>query len=104
MDFKNDDLLPKSDAAEVWTFSVGNLPRRGDGIKARRMAKTALTWAKEQPGFIGIHPEPPHGTCLIYRTENDAKRAKNNLEFKGVVCGKEIVMIYIHKRYMEGRT
>ena len=104
MDFKNDDLLPKSDAVEVWTFSVGNLPRRGDGIKARRMAKTALTWAKEQPGFIGIHPEPPHGTCLIYRTENDAKRAKNNLEFKDVVCGKGISKIYIHKRYMEGRT
>ena len=99
---ERNDLLPKGDAVEVWTFAVGNLPRRRDGRKARRMASTALTWAKEQPGFVGIHPEPPRGTCLIYLTENDAKRAKNILEFKGVVCGKGITRIYIHRRYVEG--
>lgn len=103
MDYKNDDLRPKSDAVEAWTFAIGNLPKRFSSKTVKLMAKKALAWAREQPGFVGIHPEPPHGTCLIYRTENDAKRAKNNLEFKGVVCGKGISKIYIHKRYVEGR-
>lgn len=96
-----DDRIRTGEAAEAWIFAIGNLPKRFTKRTIKLMAKKALALARKQPGFVGIHPQPPHGTLLIYRTENDAKRAKNNLEFEGVVCGKGIAKVFIDKRYVE---
>lgn len=47
--------------------------------KVWRDSKKLMDYVTKLDGFLGIHPQYPHGTALIFRTENDAKRAKNLL-------------------------
>lgn len=47
--------------------------------KVWRDSKKLMNYVTKLDGFLGIHPQYPHGTALIFRTENDAKRAKNLL-------------------------
>ena len=47
--------------------------------KQLRDSKKLIKYVSKLDGFLGIHPCPPDGTALIFRTENDAKRAKNLL-------------------------
>lgn len=49
--------------------------------KVWRDSKKLMDYVTKLDGFLGIHPQYPHGTALIFRTENDAKRAKNLLVY-----------------------
>ncbi len=86
--------------AEVWTVAVGNAPSIFSMPHIKKKAKAALLLAKEQKGFVGANPQPPRGTLLLYRTENDAKIARNVLQAHGVVCGNNICKVYIDERYL----
>jgi len=46
-------------------------------------------------GFIGVHPAYPHGTLLLFDSENNAKRGRNILKAKGVKCGTNITECFI---------
>lgn len=63
-------------------------------------AKAALALAKQQEGFVGVNPQPPRGTLLLFRTESNAKRARNVLHAAGVVCGTNICEVFVDKRYV----
>ena len=79
----------------VYTVAIGNLP-----IIPNKAIKEFINWISELDGFIGIRPEYPHGTLLLFETENDAKGARNLIREKTPV-GNNIGECYIDKMYVE---
>ena len=71
--------------------------------KELRDTKKLLNYCKKLDGFLGIHPMPPRGTLLIFKTENDAKRGRNLLanDLK-VQTGTRICEIFIPEQYAKG--
>ena len=72
---------------KLWTVAVGNTQGPFSLPSTKRKAKAAVDLIKQQEGFVGVNPQPPLGTLLLFRTENNAKRARNVLRAAGVVCG-----------------
>lgn len=82
----------------VFALGVGRMiPMLG---KKKQMEK-AFECIKNQEGFIGIHPIDLWKNLLIYRTLNDAKRAKNELRSKGCQIGN-VAPILVSKEFIKG--
>lgn len=67
---------------KAYTLGIPNLAGttgKFHGRKVWRDTKKLINYVTKLDGFLGIHPDYPHGTALIFKTENDAKRAKNLL-------------------------
>ena len=73
-----------------WTVAIGNAPGPFAPLKIKRSAKKALKYISELEGLIGFHSVYPMGTLCIFATENDAKRAKNLMDAKGIKTGNNI--------------
>ena len=67
-----------------YTVATGNI----DLLKSK--SRKAARFMGKQEGFVGCMPCPPHGTLWIYKTEADAKRARNIAEGEGIKCGSNI--------------
>lgn len=91
---------------KLWTVAVGNTPGPVSLPSTKRKAKAAVDLIKQQEGFVGVNPQPPLGTLLLFRTENNAKRARNVLRAAGVVCGNNICKVLVDARSLpkEGST
>lgn len=94
--------------ATAYTVAVPNLAGTIPGSnspKHWRDTHELLAYVKKLDGFLGIHPVPPRGTLLMFKTENDAKRAKNLLmtDLK-VQTGNNIMQVYIPAEYAKGGT
>ena len=96
------DQTQGKNMVEVWSFGVGNLPNLLMLPFVKSRFESAVKLIKEQEGFIGVHPMPPRGTLLLFRTENNAKGARNILRAAGIECGDGIFSVHIEKRYLEG--
>lgn len=81
-----------------YTVAVGNLPIPPF---VRKNSKKAIKFIQGLEGFVGFYPYYPHGTLCIFRTENQAKVAKNMMENKGIKTGNNICEIFVEKKYME---
>jgi len=82
-----------------YTVAIPNLP-----IFPNKEVKKFLNWIQTLDGFVGLRPEYPYGTILIFKTENDAKGARNLIRaYKGYngEVGKNICEIYIPKEYVK---
>ena len=90
---------PTEDQVKVWTVAVGNLPL--PPFIPRKVRK-AIKFIKEQDGFIGFYPMYPNGTLCLFKTENDAKGARNIMRFKGIQVGDNICEVWINKEYADG--
>lgn len=88
----------QDDEVSVWSVAVGNLP-----LFPSKKVRQAVDFIKEQDGFIGFHPVYPYGTLCLFRTENDAKGAKNMMRFKGIQVGNNICEVYINEQYLDQR-
>ena len=91
---------------KVYGFAVANLAGTCGLPTFRQMRDTQklLDYVKKLDGFMGVHPHPPDGTILIFKTEQEAIRAKNLLNFVLEVneIGKHVVEIYIPEEYANG--
>lgn len=100
------DSPPQYPEVKAYTVAVPNLAGTVPGSFTRghiRDTKKLLNYVKKLDGFLGIHPAPPRGTLLIFKTENDAKRARNLLEHDlKVQTGKNICEIWIPEQYAKG--
>ena len=60
----------------------------------RKASREAAKYISTLEGFQGVHPfhhpEKGHVTLWFFATENDAKRARNLMQAKGIVCGRNI--------------
>ena len=85
----------------LYTFAVGELRPYIFSRRMRRAQDRALEFIKQQTGFVGIHPVPEHhATLLLYRTENDAKIARNELLSRGCECGDHIGEVFVDEMYV----
>ena len=84
---------------EAWTVAIANLNPLARG-KEKKIQDEIMNRIKKLDGFIGIHPVPPRGTLLIFKTENDAKRGRNEIKTFLAPVGDNICKIYIDKRFV----
>lgn len=90
---------PKQDnEVPVYTVAIANLPT----IPTREI-KEFVNWLTTLDGFIGLRPEYPHGTLLLFETENQAKIARNRIStYKGgVQTGNNICEVFIDAVYVD---
>lgn len=92
---------PQEDEETCWTVTVGNLPMPWHSRKIKKAANEVLDYIKKLEGFCGVTPIIPNGTLIIFRTENDAKRAKNRLDSMGVITGSHICEVFVKKEYLK---
>ena len=79
---------------KAWTFAIGNIhliPTKTD--------RQVMDIVRELDGLYGVKPEFPRGTLLVFKTENHAKRAKNELVSYGIKTGAHIVECFIPAEY-----
>ena len=92
---------PKTDDEVVcFAFAMPNLP----SVPNRKILDF-LKYAQSLDGFLGIYPDYPRGTLLIFDTENNAKGGRNLLRtYPGLQFefGKNIAEIYVNKKYLKG--
>lgn len=81
---------------KCYTVAIPNFP-----LILTKEHKKLLQDISNYEGIVGIHPHYPEGTLLLFKTENDAKRARNKL--KGIInaVGDNICEVYIDERYMK---
>lgn len=84
-----------------YTVAVPNLALPWHGRKALKASEKLLDFVKNQSGFVGIRTEYPRGTLLIYKTENDAKIARNEIKAMGCPVGNNICEVFIDKMYVD---
>ena len=89
---------PTEDQVKVWTVAVGNLPV----FFVPRRVKKAIKFIQEQDGFIAFYPMYPNGTLCLFKTENDAKGARNMMRFTGIEVGDNICEVWINKECVDG--
>jgi hypothetical protein len=82
----------------VYTVAVGNLTLNPFRMKKQ---KEALAYIQSLDGFVGLYPHYPDGTLCLFKTENEAKGARNLMKAKGIMCGKNIGEVYIDKKYVK---
>lgn len=92
--------------AEVkcWTVAVGNLPMPWHSRKVKKSAKEATHYINGLNGFLGFHPCPPDGTLCIFDSENNAKRARNLMNAKGILTGTNICEVFVDEMYIQRRA
>ena len=73
-----------------YTVAIGNLP-----IAPNMEIKRFMDYVRGLDGFIGVHPHYPNGTLLIFKSYNQAKRARNLIKNYGVKTGKNICEVDI---------
>lgn len=96
------DFGPKKDNESVcYTVAIPNLP-----IIPSKGVKKFVKYISGLKGFVGLRPEYPHGTLLIFMTENDAKSARNlirNYEGYDGNVGTNICEVYVPNEFLKER-
>lgn len=88
----------KDDEVEVYSVAIGNLTLN-PLLTGKQTA--LLKEIQEMDGFVGIYPCYPRGTLCLFKTENDAKGARNLIKAKGIEVGKNIGTVYVDERYVK---
>lgn len=89
----------KENEVSVWSVATGNLPRIPFFIPKK--TKEAIQFISELDGFVAFYPCYPHGTLCLFKTENDAKGARNMMRFKNIEVGDNICEVYVKKEYVK---
>ena len=81
------NCLEKKREDEEMVFAIG-VGRMIPVVGKKKKMEDTLKYIKKMDGFVGVHPVDLWHNLLIFRTLNDAKRAKNDLSSKGVSMGQ----------------
>ena len=87
---------------ETICFAIGAgrlLPKNKKEAKALTVA---LDFIKTLDGFLGISPIDTSKNLLLFDTLNNAKGAKNQMIFRGLNIGNNIVPVLVKTKYLEG--
>lgn len=91
----------KENEVTCYTVAIGNLPMLFHSRKVKKRAMEAVKFISEIEGFVGLYPFYPRGTLCLFKTENDAKRARNIMRTKGIETGTNIGKVYVDKKYIK---
>lgn len=64
-----------------------------------KASREASKYIAEQDGFVGVHIIQNGRQVWIFKTENDAKRARNNATAKGIKCGN-VTEVFVEEQYV----
>ncbi len=95
----DEKIAENKDWVKCYTVAIPNLPPLPN-----RHVRRFLKYVSKLEGIVGFRPEYPHGTLILFKTENDAKRAKNSIvNYPNYNCGigNNIGEVYIPKEYMQ---
>ena len=85
---------------KCYTVAIPNLP-----IHPNKRVVKFIEDIQKMDGFVGIRPEYPYGTLVVFDTLNHAKVGRNRInnypEYYGGT-GRNIAEIYIPKEFIEG--
>lgn len=84
----------KDSQIRAYAFAVGNFE------PFNKKSRAAMRIINKQEGLIGVSPQYPRGTVLLFATENDAKIARNRLDFEGIKTGSNICECFVEKKYV----
>lgn len=89
----------KDDEVSCWGFGIPNLP-----IKPNKKILRFLDYLATLDGFQGLYPWYPHGTIIIFDTENNAKGGRNLIRAYKELDIKTggIAEVFIKKEYLKG--
>lgn len=90
----------KEDEVVCYAFAIPNLP-----MFMNKEIKKFINYIEKLEGFQGLYPHYPHGTLLIFDTENNAKGGRNLIRaYPGVnfPVGDNIGEVFIKKKYLKG--
>lgn len=82
--------------AEVKCYGIGT----GAVNPLYKKSRDAVDFIKGLEGFKGVHTIPDGRNLWIFDTLNHAKVARNMMESKGIICGKEIGEVYVDEQYL----
>lgn len=82
---------------KCWAFATGRL------VIWKKASRDAAHYIMTQPGYVGTHVVPDGRMLWVFKSENDAKRAKNNAEAQGAQCGKRVGEVYVDAKYLRGK-
>ena len=60
----------------------------------KRASRKAVKYVSKLKGLFGVHP-CEHGTLWLFESENSAKVARNMMNSKGILTGKNICEVDI---------
>jgi len=84
---------------KAYTVAIPNFP-----LIPNKRVREFIKWICKLDGLLGIHPHYPDGNILLFRTENQAKVARNQIKnypnYEGTV-GHNIVEVEIDDIYGE---
>ena len=74
---------------KAWSVAVGNIN------PLQKSSRDAVKFISKLKGFVGFYPHYPDGTLCFFKTENEAKIARNMMNSKGIqtghnICGMDI--------------
>lgn len=81
---------------KAWTVAVGNID------PTNRRSRKAVEYIAKLDGLLGVHPHYPDGTLILFDTENNAKTARNMMNAKGILTGRNICEVEIDDKYAKG--
>ena len=84
----------KDSQIRAYAFAVGNFE------PFNKKSRAAMRIINKQEGLIGVSPQYPRGTVLLFAAENDAKIARNRLCFERIRTSDEICECYVEKKYV----
>lgn len=77
-----------------WAFGIRH------PLKYTVMDKLAQNIAKLD-GLVGVYPQIPFGTLVIFHTKNDAIRGANDMKAQGYPVGG-VTEVYVKEEYVNG--
>lgn len=87
---------PKPGEASVWAIGTGM-------IKVyKKRSRMAADFIKQLDGFVGVHQVPERGILWLFDTRKNAIRARQNMDYKGIATGDDIVELFIPESYLGG--
>jgi len=80
---------------ECWTVATGNVSL------LRKASRQAAKYIANLEGFVGVHIDPQgRGTVWLFNSENNAKKARNLMQGKGIKCGTNICQVFVDEKYL----
>ena len=77
---------------KAYTVAIGNF-----SIPITKDQKKVLSMIKECKGLIGLIPQAPNGTLILFDNINNAKECRNVLRAEDVQTGRNIVEVDFDK-------
>ena len=93
--------MKRTDEVSVWAVAIANLP-----VTPSNKVVNFMRWVSKLKGFIAISPQYPNGTLILFKFEEYARAAREEIaNYPGYESGvgDNVTEIYVKKEYLRPR-